>query len=89
MSEQQHPKVSLKLVDYPRTGSVVTAPPILTASTHTVDYCCAHCSTVLMHAELGHVGKVITMLQEDPKSPFLDTPAPNSVIAGILAHMCH
>ena len=59
MSDPQHPKVSLKLVDYPRTGSVVTAPPILTASKHTVDYCCAHCSTVLMHAERGQVHNLV------------------------------
>jgi hypothetical protein len=59
MSGQSHPTVSLKLVDHPRTGAVVTAPPVLIASTHTADYCCGHCSTVLMHAERGQVHNLV------------------------------
>jgi hypothetical protein len=35
MSEKQRPKVGLKVVDAPKTEAVVTAPPILIASTHT------------------------------------------------------
>jgi hypothetical protein len=31
------------------------APPILIASTNTVDYCCGNCPTVLMHADDGQV----------------------------------
>jgi hypothetical protein len=45
----KHPKVSLTLIEAPRTGAVVTAPPVLIASTHTIDYCCGYCGTVLMH----------------------------------------
>lgn len=59
MSEKQRPKLSLKLVDAPKFGAVVTAPPILTASTHTIDYCCGHCSAVLMHAERGQVHNLL------------------------------
>jgi len=32
--------------------------------------------------------KVITMMQEDSNNPFLDNAAPNSVIAGVLTHLC-
>jgi hypothetical protein len=64
MSDQPRPRVSLRLVDHPRTGSVVTAPPILIASTHTVDYCCAHCSTVLMHADRGQIHNLIIKCNE-------------------------
>jgi hypothetical protein len=59
MSEQQRPKLALKVVDAPMTGAVVTAPPVLIASTHTVDYCCGHCATVLMHAERNQVHNLL------------------------------
>jgi hypothetical protein len=59
MSEQQRPKLVLKVVDAPKTGAVLTAPLILTASTHTIDYCCGHCSTVLMHAERDQVHNLL------------------------------
>ena len=57
--EQQYPRVALKVVDAPKTGAVLTAPPILTASTHSVDYCCGYCSTVLMHAERDQVHNLL------------------------------
>jgi len=59
MSEQQRPKLNLKVVDAPKFGAVVTAPPVLTASTHTIDYCCGHCRTVLMHAERDQVHNLL------------------------------
>jgi DNA-directed RNA polymerase subunit RPC12/RpoP len=52
-------KISLRLVESPSVGAVVTAPPPLTASTHTIDYCCAHCGTVLMHAEADQVNNLL------------------------------
>ena len=58
MSENQRPphqRVSLKLIKAPKIGAVVTAPPVIIASTHTVDYCCGYCAVVLMHAEPGQV----------------------------------
>jgi phage FluMu protein Com len=62
MNEHQkppHTRVSLKLVQAPKIGAVVTAPPVLIASIHTVDYCCAHCATVLMHADAGQVRNLL------------------------------
>ena len=59
MSQEQQPRVMLKVVEAPKTGPVVTAPPVLIASTHTVNYCCGNCSTVLMHAEHGQVHNLL------------------------------
>jgi len=62
MSEHQkppHSRVSLKLIEAPKLGAVVTAPPVIIASTHTVDYCCGHCGTVLMHAEPGQINNLL------------------------------
>jgi predicted RNA-binding Zn-ribbon protein involved in translation (DUF1610 family) len=41
----------LTVVELPKGGHAVDAPPILIASSHTVDYCCASCGVVLMRAE--------------------------------------
>src|SRR5664279_4805132 len=41
----------LTIVELPDGGHAVDAPPVLVASTHTVDYCCGSCGIVLMHAE--------------------------------------
>ena len=62
MSESQmspHARVSLKWVECPKVGAVVTAPPVLIASTHTFNFCCAHCATVLMRAEAYQVHNVL------------------------------
>jgi hypothetical protein len=64
MSEEQHPKVDLKVVVAPQTGAIVTAPPVLIASVHTVNYCCGNCSTVLMHAERGQVHNLLIKCNE-------------------------
>jgi hypothetical protein len=53
MSEYR--KVSLRLIPTPATGPIVSAPPVLIASTYTVDYTCAGCDTVLLHAEAEQV----------------------------------
>ena len=55
MSVQNHPKVRLQLIEPPNNGPIVRAPPVLVASTHTIDYACYVCGTVLMHAEAGQV----------------------------------
>jgi hypothetical protein len=52
---QQHPKESLRVIAAPNTSHFVSAPPILVASAHTVDYACGYCGTVLMHAEREQV----------------------------------
>ena len=45
-------KVSLRTIWTPPAGiPVVSAPPILIASTHTIDYTCEKCGTVLLHAD--------------------------------------
>jgi hypothetical protein len=51
-----HSKVSLKSVATPLAGTAfISAPPVLNASDHTTDFCCATCNTVLMHAEADQV----------------------------------
>ena len=48
----------------PATGRAVSAPPVLIASLHTVDYCCGNCGTVLMHAERDQVHNLIIKCSE-------------------------
>jgi predicted RNA-binding Zn-ribbon protein involved in translation (DUF1610 family) len=55
MISQQHPRIALKSVASPTTERFVNAPPILNASSHTVDFTCDNCGAVLMHAEEGQV----------------------------------
>jgi hypothetical protein len=57
MSERR--KVDLKIFPKPMSGAVVSAPPILIASTHTVDYACGVCGAVLMHAEADQVHNLV------------------------------
>jgi len=53
---RNNPRVGLKVIPTPAAGThVVSAPPVLIASTHTIDYVCGKCGTVLMHAEIGQV----------------------------------
>jgi len=49
----------LKVVNAPRVGHILTAPPALVFSNHTIDYTCGHCGTVLMHADDGQVHDVM------------------------------
>jgi predicted RNA-binding Zn-ribbon protein involved in translation (DUF1610 family) len=53
------PKISLKVVFMPSTGIALTAPPVLLASDHSVDYTCGQCGTVLLHAEENQVHGVL------------------------------
>jgi len=50
-SDQEHPRVALKLVQTPWAQHTVSAPPVLIASTNALDYVCGDCGAVLMHAE--------------------------------------
>lgn len=59
MTETQHPKVSLKLIATVPGAHFLNAPPVLVASTHTIDYCCGKCGTVLMHAEKQQVHSLL------------------------------
>ena len=59
MSNQEHPRVALKLIPTPWAQHIISAPPILIASTNTVDYVCGDCGAVLMHAERGQVHNLV------------------------------
>jgi DNA-directed RNA polymerase subunit RPC12/RpoP len=48
-------RVKLRTIPAPRLGPVMTAPPTLKASDHTVEYVCGSCSAVLLHAEEDQV----------------------------------
>ena len=50
---------TLKLIELPPGRKFVSAPPVLVASTHTVDYCCGACSAVLMHADERQVHNLL------------------------------
>ena len=54
-STSKNPRSILTLVPNPFTGHAIDAPPVLMASTHTTDFVCGKCETVLMHAEEGQV----------------------------------
>jgi predicted RNA-binding Zn-ribbon protein involved in translation (DUF1610 family) len=52
-------RVQLSLMEAPKMGHhVVSAPPVLSASSHTIDYVCGKCGVVLLHAERGQVHNV-------------------------------
>jgi predicted RNA-binding Zn-ribbon protein involved in translation (DUF1610 family) len=55
MTNQEHPRIALKSVAPPTIQHFVNAPPILSASSHTADFTCDTCGTILMHAEEGQV----------------------------------
>ena len=50
-----HTRKALTVVSGPGKHPLVSAPPILNASDHTVDYTCGTCGTVLMHAEENQI----------------------------------
>ena len=54
-----HPRVRLEAVPTPVGGPIVSAPPVLIASTHTVDYLCARCDAILLHAEPFQVHNLV------------------------------
>lgn len=54
-----HKRRNLAVVDLPPGQRAVSAPPVLVASIHTVDYCCGNCGTLLMHADEGQVHNLL------------------------------
>jgi DNA-directed RNA polymerase subunit RPC12/RpoP len=64
MSGNEYPRVNLKLIVTPWTQCIISAPPILVASTNTVDYTCAYCGAILMHAEVGQVHNLVIYCTE-------------------------
>jgi|GEM_PF-5998635 len=47
--------IRLITIAAPALGSVVSAPPIIKTSDHSVDYTCGNCETILLHAELDQI----------------------------------
>jgi hypothetical protein len=56
---EHSPRESLTLVPTPGSGPVVRAPPVLVASSHSIDYTCGQCGAVLLHAERGQVHNLL------------------------------
>ena len=54
----------LRVISAPAIGPVVSAPPPLIASTHTVDYTCGRCDAVLLHAEEDQVHGLVIHCQK-------------------------
>jgi hypothetical protein len=50
---------TLTVVELPLGGRVVDAPPVVTATANSIDFCCGNCGAVLMQAEEGHVHRLI------------------------------
>jgi hypothetical protein len=48
-------RIRLRVIKPPALGPVVSAPPVLNASDHTVEYTCGHCDAALLHAEPDQV----------------------------------
>jgi hypothetical protein len=53
-------KKPLKVIAPPATGPVASAPPVLKASDHSLDFTCGNCGTVLLHADEGQVHNLQT-----------------------------
>jgi len=47
--------IRLITIAAPATGPVVSAPPLIKTSDHSVDYTCGNCETILLHAELDQI----------------------------------
>jgi hypothetical protein len=51
----KNPTRKLRVVEARGTEHTVDAPPVLVASSHTIDFLCGNCDAVLMHAEDNQV----------------------------------
>ncbi|MPZ40905.1 MAG: hypothetical protein GEU95_23200 [Rhizobiales bacterium] len=58
-NNHRHQKIKLKTVVAPGIGVVVSAPPVLNATDHTVEHTCGRCDATLLHAEAGQVHNLI------------------------------
>jgi predicted RNA-binding Zn-ribbon protein involved in translation (DUF1610 family) len=56
---KEHVKMPLRVIERPPLGPSVTAPPVLNASSHTVDFTCGSCGTLLLQAEEGQIYGVV------------------------------
>lgn len=69
----KHANVRLKIIPAPGKVPFVNAPPILIASTHTVDYGCGNCGTILLHAEPGQVHNLVIRCKDCGSYSVADT----------------
>jgi predicted RNA-binding Zn-ribbon protein involved in translation (DUF1610 family) len=51
----ENPQRTLKIVEATGIEHTVNAPPVLMASSHTIDFVCGNCGAVLLHAEDNQV----------------------------------
>jgi hypothetical protein len=49
----------LEVVIAPSSESVITAPPVVVTSTHSINYTCGYCGTVLIHADEGQLRNLL------------------------------
>ena len=47
----KNPTRKFRVVEATGMENAVSAPPVLMASSHTIDFVCGNCGVVLMHAE--------------------------------------
>jgi hypothetical protein len=64
MTGNEHPRIELKLIPTPWAQHIINAPPVLVASTNTVDYTCAYGGAILMHAEERRVHNLVISCAE-------------------------
>ena len=62
--QREHSRSPLRVIDRPALGTTVAAPPVLNASSHTIDFTCGRCGMVLMHAEEDQVFGVVIECRE-------------------------
>jgi predicted RNA-binding Zn-ribbon protein involved in translation (DUF1610 family) len=51
----ENPQRTLRVVESKGIENLVNAPPVLMASSHTIDFVCGNCGAVLLHAEDNQV----------------------------------
>ena len=49
----------LEVMVAPSIGPVIVAPPVIVTSTHSIDYTCGYCETVLIHADEGQLRNLL------------------------------
>jgi DNA-directed RNA polymerase subunit RPC12/RpoP len=52
-------RIPLRVIEAPRVGHVMDAPPTLRASDHTIDYTCGRCEAILLHADEDQIHGLI------------------------------
>src|SRR5262249_35636716 len=63
----------LKVIEAPRTGQVISAPPPIVASDHSNYYVCGHCGTLLVVAESDQLHGLVVRCRECGSYNAVDT----------------